>query len=54
MDLELPNKSLSCPDARELRMLVDHDDLELIVSRQSALLGLPRSTLYYRPMQVYE
>ena len=47
-------KSLSCSDARELRKLVDHDHPELSISRQCALLGLPRSTLYYRPMPVRE
>jgi putative transposase len=47
-------KSLSCSDARELRKLVDHDHSELSVSRQCALLGLPRSTLYYRPTPVRE
>jgi putative transposase len=45
-------KSLSCSDARELRKLVDHGHPELSVSRQCALLGLPRSTLYYRPTPV--
>jgi len=45
-------KNLSCSDARELRKLVDHDHPELSVSRQCALLGLPRSTLYYRPTPV--
>ena len=34
--------------------MVDHDHPELSVSRQCALLGLPRSTLYYRPMPVRE
>ncbi|MFM7753044.1 MAG: IS3 family transposase, partial [Cyanobium sp.] len=33
-----------------MRKLVDHGHPELSVSRQCALLGLPRSTLYYRPM----
>jgi putative transposase len=47
-------KSLSCSDAHELRRLVDHDHPELSVSRQCALLGLPRSTLYYRPTPVRE
>ena len=47
-------KSLSCSDARELRKLVDHDHPELSVSSQCALLGLPRSTLYYRPTPVRE
>ncbi len=47
-------KSLSCSDARELRKLVDHDHAELRVSRQCVLLGLARSTLYYRPKPVRE
>jgi len=45
-------KSLSGSDARELRKLVDYDHPELSVSRQCVLLGLPRSTLYYRPIPV--
>jgi putative transposase len=49
MELEWLKKSLSCSDARELQKLVDHDHPELCVSRQCALLRLPRSTLYYRP-----
>jgi putative transposase len=44
--------NLSCSDARELRKLVDHDHPELSVCRQCVLLGLPRSTLYYRPVSV--
>lgn len=53
MELEwLKNKSLSSSDARELRQLVDHDHPDLTVSRQCDLLGLPRSTLYYRPVPV--
>ena len=47
-------KNRSCSDARELRKLVDHDHPELSVSRQCELLGLPRSTLYYRPTPVRE
>jgi len=47
-------KSLSSCDARELRKLVDHDHPELSVSRQCALLGLPRSTLYYQPIPLRE
>ena len=47
-------KSLSSSDARELRKLVDHDHPELTVSRQCELLGLPRSTLYYKPVPVSE
>ena len=34
--------------------LVDHDHPELSVSRQCLLLGLRRSTLYYRPIPVRE
>ncbi len=37
-----------------MRKLVDHDHPELSVSRQCGLLGLPRSTLYYRPKPVQE
>ena len=37
-----------------MRKLVDHDHPELSVSRQCALLGLPRSTLYYQPTPVRE
>ena len=47
-------KSLSCSDARERRKLVDHDHPKLSISRQCALLGLPRSTLDYRPTPVRE
>lgn len=54
MELEWLKKSLSCSDARELRKLVDHHHPELSVSRQCALLGLPRSTLHYQPMPVRE
>jgi len=50
MELEWLKKSLSCSDASKLRKLVDHDHPELSVSCQCALLGLSRSTLYYRPM----
>ncbi|WP_315856428.1 IS3 family transposase [Synechococcus sp. J7-Johnson] len=32
--------------------MVDHDHPDLSVSRQCALLGLPRSTLYYQPTPV--
>ena len=41
MELEWLKKSFSCSDARELRMLVDHDHPDLSVSRQCVLLGLP-------------
>ena len=47
-------KSLSSSDARELRKLVDHEHPDLSVSRQCALLGLPRSTLYYQPKPAEE
>ena len=49
MELEWLKKSLNCTDARGLRKLVDSGHPELSFSRQCALLGLPRSTLYYRP-----
>jgi len=52
MELEWLKNNLSCSDPRELRNLVDHDHPELSISRQCALLGLPRSTLYYRPAPV--
>ena len=54
MELEWLKKNLSCSDARELRKLVDPDHPELSISRQCALLGLPRSTHYYRPTPVRE
>ncbi len=54
MELEWLKKSLSCSAARELRKLVDHYHPELSIIRQCALLGLPRSTLYYRPAPVRE
>ncbi len=50
MELEWLKKNLSCSDAHELRKLVDQNHPELSVSRQSVLLGLPQSTLYYRPV----
>ncbi len=34
--------------------MVDHDHPERSNSRQCALLGLPRSTLYYQPVSVRE
>jgi putative transposase len=52
MELEWLKNNLSCSDPRELRKLVDHDHPELSVSRQCALLGLPSSMLYYRPISV--
>jgi putative transposase len=53
-ELECLKKNISCSDARELRKLVDPDHPELSISRQCALLGLPRSTHYYRPTSVRE
>ena len=50
----MAQKNLSCSEAHELRKLVDHDQPELSVSRQCVLLGLARSTLYYRPVPVRE
>lgn len=50
----MAQKSLSCSDARELRKLVDHDHPERSIGRQCALLGLPRSTLYFQPTAVRE
>ena len=48
------SKNLSCSDARVPRKLVDPGHPELSLSNQCALLGLPRSTLYYRPTPVRE
>ena len=42
MELEWLKKNLSCFDAHELRKLVDSDHPELRISRQCALLALPR------------
>jgi putative transposase len=52
LELEWLKKILSFCDARELRQLVDNDNRELSSGRPCALLGLPRSTLYYRPTPV--
>ena len=54
MELEWLKKNLSCSDARELRRLIDGEHPELSIRRQCELLGLPRSTLYYRPVPVRE
>ena len=54
MELESGSKNFSCSDARELRKLIDPRHPELSISRQCALLGLPRSTHYYRPTPVRE
>ena len=50
----MAEKSLNCSDARELRELIDHGHPDLTVTRQCALLGLPRSTLYFQPVPVRE
>jgi len=44
MELEWFKKNLSACDARELRTLVDHDNSELSISHQCALLGLRRDS----------
>jgi len=49
MELEWPKKNLSFSDALEMSKMVDHRHPQLSVSRQCALLGLPRSMLYYQP-----
>ena len=54
IELEWLKKSLSCSDARDIRKLVDHDHPKFSVSRQCVLLGLARSTLYYRSIPVRE
>ena len=54
MELEWLKKSLSRFDSRELRKLVYFDHPTISVRRQSALLGLPRSTVYYQPTPVCE
>jgi putative transposase len=54
MELEWLKKSLSGCDAHALRQLVDDDHPELSITRQCELLGLPRSTLYYKPVPVRE
>jgi len=54
MELEWLKKTLSSSGARKLRKLVDHDHQEISASRQCVLLGLPRSTLYYRPTPVQQ
>jgi len=52
MELEWLKKSLSCSTAHELRRLVDQNHPQLSVRRQCELLGLPKSTLYYKPVPV--
>jgi len=51
--LKKSNSLLLMP--RELRKLVDHDQREITISPvRCELLGLPRSTLYYKPIPVPE
>ena len=52
MELEWLKKNLSCSDAHERRKLVDPDHGQLTISRQCQLLGLARSTHYYKPVPV--
>ena len=47
-------KNLGSCEVHDLRKLVDYEDCQLSVSRQCELLGLPRSTLYYKPIPVRE
>lgn len=37
-------------DTREVRVLIDRGFVELDITAQCNLLGLPRSTFYYRPL----
>ncbi len=50
----MAQKILSYSDAHELRNLVEYDHPQFSISRKCALLGLLRSTLYYRPTSVRE
>ena len=50
----MAQRNLGSCYARDLRKLVDHEDCQLPVSWQCDLLGLPRSTLYYKPIPVRE
>jgi putative transposase len=52
MELEWIKKSLSSSSAHELRRLVDQNHPQLSIRRQCELLGLPKSTLYYKPVPV--
>jgi len=53
MELELLNNNLSSYDTRDLRNLVDHDHKQVSISRQCALLGLPRSLQCQPPEVAY-
>ncbi len=52
MELECLKINLGSCDAHHLRKLVDQEDSQLSVRRQCELLGLPRSTLFYKPFLV--
>ena len=52
MELEWLKKNLSWSEAHERRKLVDPDHGQLTISRQCQLLGLARSTHYYKPVAV--
>ena len=52
MELEWLKKNLSCSDAHERRKLVDPGHGQLTISRQCQLLGLARSTHYYKAVPV--
>jgi len=52
MQLEWLKKNLSCSDAHERRKLVDPNHGQLTINRQCQLLGLARSTHYYKPVAV--
>jgi putative transposase len=41
-------------DTRERKALIDIDFIELDITEQCSLLGLPRSTCYYRPVSASE
>ena len=41
-------------DTRERKALIDSDFIELNITEQCSLLGLPRSTFYYRPVSATE
>jgi transposase InsO family protein len=48
----MAEKSLSSSTTHELRRLVDQDHQQLSIRRQCELLGLTKSTLYYKPVPV--
>jgi len=35
---------------REKVLLINHEDKTIPISRQAQLLGIPRSTIYYKPV----